>query len=189
MAAITYIVTSKTLSKLKKRARDLKKSAGIPHHEALEQAASNIGLPNWHKVAKAAEVTAQTEKAYLSGLIIAFDAKDAGSFDPADTFIEDDQAIEFCEKDLLMSYRQACEDEGEPATEEEVEEYRQFELGNHVFFRYVGKASPNTLRNALDIVNAQSFWPPLYVWLNGKFHETYSENATDEDGNIVGVRF
>ncbi len=186
---ITYIVSSKTLSKFKQKARELKKSAGIPHHEALEQVAKNIGLPNWHKMAKSAEITAQTESAFLSGLIVAFDIKDGGSFDPADTFVEDDQAIEFCEKDLVASYRQACEDEGEPATEEEVEEYRQFEVGNHVFFRYVGKDSPQNVREALNIVNAQSFWPPLYVWLNGKFNETYNENATSDDGEVVGVRF
>lgn len=186
--AITYIVSSKTLSQLKQKARDLKKSSGIPHHAALEQVAKSFGLPNWHKVAESAEITAQTEKAYLSGLIVAFDMKDAGSFDPANTFVEDQQALEFCEKDLLASYRKACEDEGQPATEDEVEEYRHFELGNHVFFRYVGKDRPQSVREALDIVNAQSFWPPFYVWLNGNFHETYFENATNDDGEVVGVR-
>lgn len=187
--ANSYIVTSKTLSQLKQKARDLKKSAGIPHHVALEQVAKGIGLPNWHKVAESAEITAQTEKAYLSGLIVAFDMKDAGSFDPANIFIEDQQALAFCEKDLLASFRKACEDEGEPATEEEVEDYRNELHWNHVLFRYVGHELPLTVRDALSLIYEKSFWAPLYVWLKGSFYETGYEGAQDDEGEIAGIRF
>ncbi len=187
--ANTYIVPAKTVSQLKQRARELKKSAGIPHHEALDQAAQSIGLPHWHRLTELADITARTEEAYLRGLIVALDFKDAGGFDTADLFVHDPQAIYFCEQDLLAAYRRQSEAEGFPATEEDVEEYRLYELGDYVFFRFLGGSCPKTLTEVMALVEKHCFWPPVYVWLHGQMHDTYWVDAVDSSGQVAGIRF
>lgn len=186
---VTYIITSVELEKLKQKARKLKKSAGIPHHEALEQVAKAMGLPSWHQVAESAQVTSQTEKAYFTGFIVATDFKDAETFNIEDAFVEDHQALEFCQRDLEEAYRRGCEEEGEPATEEDVREFLQDSDMNYVFFRFVGKDVPLTVEDAVKLVREHSFWPPQLMWLRGEFVDTYYEDALNADGELVGVRF
>ena len=48
-------VISETISRLKQRARVLKREKGLSYREALEMAATEGGYPNWHLAIRAAE--------------------------------------------------------------------------------------------------------------------------------------
>lgn len=109
----TFIITAVAVEKLKQEARKLKRSAGIPHHEALEQVARAANYPNWHVVAQSATTTSLTEKAFLTGLIIALDIKDAGDFDAEPCgFVEDDQAHFLGQDDMREAFLSATNDDG-----------------------------------------------------------------------------
>lgn len=68
-----FLVSQKAISRLKQRARRLKREKDIPHHEALEITAKTAGFDNWHQAAEAAEKCKPIEDAYFRGFLLAFD--------------------------------------------------------------------------------------------------------------------
>ena len=73
--------------------------------------------------------------------------------------------------------------------EPEQREYFQDFMNNLIFYKYVEKNTPKSIEDTLKLINEYSFWMPRYVWFKGKPYNTYRAPATDQDGNIVGVRF
>ena len=61
-------------------------------------------------------------------------------------------------------------------------------LNNLSFFSFKGRTTFNTMEDVLTEVRKHSFWMPLFVFINGKWHNTYGATTTDENGNVVGVR-
>lgn len=61
-------------------------------------------------------------------------------------------------------------------------------LNNLSFFSFKGSTTFNTMEDVLTEVRKHSFWMPLFVFINGKWHNTYGATTTDENGNVVGVR-
>ncbi len=48
-----YLIPQEAISRLKQRARRIKRERDIPHHEALEITAKAAGFDNWHQAAEA----------------------------------------------------------------------------------------------------------------------------------------
>lgn len=191
----TIIFTpSSGVEKLKQKARKLKKEQGLSHHEALDQIAKQFRYHHWHHVTEMAAITEPSETAYRHDLLIAFDVKEAESFDD-ELFIEDRLAPLFCEEELWKIYLEmdhGDEDEDDDfheLPEPEQREYFQEFMNNLIFYRYVEKNTPKSIEDTLKFINEYSFWMPTYVWIKGKIYDTYGAPATDQDGNVVGVRF
>jgi hypothetical protein len=189
---ITLIFTpSSKVEKLKQKVRKLKKKQELSHHEALDQTAQQGGYHHWHHVTEMATITEPSETAYRSGLLVAFDVKEAESFD-AELFTEDRLAPFFCTEQLWKTYLD-IEIEEDPEfhelPESEQREYFQDFMENLIFYRYCEKNTPSSIEEAVKLINEYSFWMPEYIWLKGKLYDTYPVPATDSDGNITGVRF
>lgn len=188
------IITSATVEKLKQKARKLKKDNGIPHHDALDQVAQSAGFNHWHHVAESAKAFEPTEQAYYFGVLIAVDIKDAMDFHaPTGQFVEDAAAFAVCADDMYAYMREADEDDdtvdADPHYEEDKREWMMDELMNYVFFRHTGHSIPENIELVVEAVREFSFWPPIFIWHKGTFQECPSDDALDEEGNIVGLRF
>lgn len=192
-----HIITSKDVEKLKQLARKLKRDESIPHHEALDQVAINAGLHNWHHVRESAKVFEPTETALRTGCMIAMDVKDAFEFDDSDgTFVEDGNAFALCRHDLFDHLANSIDEEdpeGRPHKEilsfEELSEWANDDLMNYTFFRLRPETRADSIDQVVQLIKERSFWQPEFIWLKGKFYDTYGIPATDSDGNVVGVRF
>jgi hypothetical protein len=188
--SVIIFTPSNNVEKLKQKARKLRKDLGLTHHEALDQVAKKYHYHHWHHVTEMAAITAPTEEAYRNGLLIAFDLKEADL--DSDFFIETEIARFFCEDELWTAYLE-IEDVEDPdfldLPEEEQRSYFMETFESLAFYRFTGEKIPGSVEDALKLISEISFWPPEYIWLNGKLCETYGAPATDQDGNIVGVRF
>lgn len=187
------IISSADVEKLKQKARKLKKDSGTPHHEALDQVAHAAGFNHWHHVSESAKTFKPTEQAYYFGVIIAMDVKDATDFhDPSGEFVEDPFAFALCADDIYAFSREADGDEGageDTHYEEDKNEWMQDEIMNYVCFRLTGSNVPEHVNDVVTMVRKCSFWPPVFIWHKGVFQESPSDQAVDEDGEIVGIRF
>lgn len=69
------------------------------------------------------------------------------------------------------------------------EEWGMDMIMNYVFYRYTGTDIPASAENVVALVRERSFWPPEFIWHKGAFQESPSDDALDEDGETVGIRF
>jgi hypothetical protein len=190
-------ITTKVVELLKQKARKLKVENNISHVQALDEIAKQAKFHHWHHVCEQHRLVEPTEKAFFSGVIIALDIKDALEFDDSDgLFVKDegDLAAYFCYDDLLREYSESVDDEGvrlkDVAPEDQViEEFENGELHNYGILRYTGDVLPESLDEVLRLVRERCFWPPIYVWFKGTFHDTFSQPALTESGELVGIRF
>jgi len=189
-----FIVSSANVERLKQKARKLKKDSGIPHHEALDQIALKSGFNHWHHVSESAKTFEPTEKAYFFGVIIAMDIKDAQDFrDPTGRFIEDELAFSLCADDIYRYIREADEDgvlaDDDPDYEEDKQEWMADGLMNFTFFRFTPAKLPASIDDVVTMSGECSFWLPVFIWYKGALHESPSDQALDENGNVAGIRF
>ncbi|MDP3333310.1 MAG: hypothetical protein Q8S55_15240 [Methylococcaceae bacterium] len=190
-------VTAKVVELLKQKARKLKTETNISHVKALDEVAKQLKFDHWHHVCEQHKLIEPTETAFFTGLIIAFDIKDALEFDDSDGLFllhEDDVAAYFCYDDLLREFSESIDDDGIAlkalkSKEDIIEEFELYEINDYGFLRFTGCALPNSLDDVLRLVSERSFWPPIYVWFKGTFYDTFSQPALSENGEIVGVRF
>jgi hypothetical protein len=191
---IQILLTSKDVEHLKQKARKLKQEEGITHTQALDKIAQRAKFNHWHHVCESYKRIEPTETAYRSGVIIAMDIKDADDFyDEENLFVEDEYAFWICQEDMYRQYGEMQDDDGIPIknleSEDELRQGFEEDMMNYSFFRLTGKKIPDALEEVLSLVRERSFWPPMYVWLNGQFHNTFSQSATSETGEILGIRF
>jgi len=107
---IVYVVPSSLVEQFKQKARKLKRERDITHTEALEAVAHEAGFHHWKHVTEAAASTAPTEQAYLHGLIVAYDSKDADNGIGA-PLVADSIAGFFCERELRKAIPEWLEPE------------------------------------------------------------------------------
>lgn len=188
-----YVVPSSFVEQLKQKARKLKRVHSMTHTEALESVAREAGFNHWKHVTESAASTAPTERAYLDGLIVAYDLADAfeGIGSP---LVADPMARYFCERELQQVIPEWLEpEEGERPYKVvyagELESVICEVLDELAFYRFVGSPIPSTVDDAISANGPCSFWPPLHMWLSGQYYDLSNELAKDGNGNIVGVRF
>lgn len=181
-----HIFSSVTFEKWKQQARALKRASGFSHHQALDQIAKANRFDNWHHVVTEAKLNRISETAYRSGLVVAYDIKDAmDNWIPDNSFIDDSRALHFCQEDIFTWYRQG-DDEAEgdekcaiPTDQAEYREGFQEWLMNVNLFRYVGSDLPTTPRKVLPLLNERCFFAPMFFWHCGKFIEPFRDLAVD----------
>lgn len=174
----TILISRRDVERLKREATRLKKSAGLPHHQALDRVASDVGFRDWHHVCQSAAEFAPTDDAHRTGLIIAYDQKEGSDFhDEEGLFVEDPNGFIACYRDLFESYSNYIDEDGrrrkdtvEPSDLKE--DFRE-DFGGHLFFRYVGTELPETVDDVLAVVRERAFWMPEYIWLRGSFHSMW----------------
>lgn len=123
----------------------------------------------------------QATKAFRTGLIFAYDCAEADI--DSEVFEENEEAGKLCEEQLRKTFFEM--DEEPPLDEEEFQEF----LETLIFYIYTGEKQPKNISEAIKITVGESFWSPRYVWIKGKIYDSYSIPATDENGNITGIRF
>lgn len=189
----TIIVPNIALEKLRQNAKKLKRETGIPHYQALDQAAQKSGFNHWHHVVESAKLTSLTETAYYAGLVIGLDVKDSEEFQNLDgCFLEDDQFPYLVKSDFLEEAKSEVDEDGhklsDSMSEDEIEQLVMEDMWNYTFFRFDGKSLPKDINKVLELVSKYSYWPPLFIWFKGEFYDTYSIPVLDKDKNITGFR-
>lgn len=181
-----FVFSSVVFGKWKQQARALKRSGTLSHHQALEQVAKANRFDNWHHVVTEAKQNRASELGYRSGLIVAYDIKDAmDSWVPDDSFVDDSRAMHFCANDIFAWYRRGdeeCEGEEKAAIPSDPEEYREeFEewLSNVYLFRYVGPGIPPTPARTLPLLQERCFFGPMFFWHKGGFVDPWRDLAVD----------
>ncbi|WP_151447103.1 hypothetical protein [Lacisediminimonas profundi] len=187
-----FVFSSATFGKWKQKARALKRAGPLSHHEALEQVATANGFDNWHQVVNQAKLNELSEAACRSGLVVAYDIKDAlDNWKEHESFVADERAFAFCDADLFAWYKRN-EDEEEnlaagyrPADEAEYRnEYEEWTM-NVYFFRYCGSI-PATPRAVLPLLDERCFFAPMFFWHAGKFIEPFRDLAIDGTLDMSG---
>lgn len=207
--------TATAAEKLKRLAKKQRKATGSSLAVALDAVAQASGYANWKHVAVCVDQTpAQTlplppvlvellavdakhypplqvsERAFRSGLVFALDAKDADGLALGDDVIECDDLRSLAATDVWRILVHAKDDEtGKSLVEsldpEELAQTAQEDFGNYRFFRFTGATAPSNLNEAFSLVLGRYFFPPVYVWLGGKFMDMASMPEVSVAGRVT----
>ncbi|EZN58337.1 hypothetical protein AJ75_01659 [Pseudomonas aeruginosa BWH035] len=192
-----FLIPQKAASLLKQRARNLKRDRQIPHHEALEIVAKTAGFDSWRQVAEATEKCRPIEDAFRRGFLLAFDGSEVPDIENDESPIQwEEYAFELLRNQLFEKYC-AQPDEEDPAQRpisqtldsDDLKEYFEQDWGHMYFFRLRSAGEVLSVVQLLELVAKHSFWMPRLVFAKGELIDTYDLPATDENGEIVGLRF
>ncbi len=192
-----FLISQKSVSHLKQRARNLKREGEVPHHEALEIAAEAAGFDSWHQIAEAAEQCRPIEDAYSKGFLLAFDPSEVPDVENDESPMKwEEYAFELLRKELFEKYCAQPDEEdpgGRPISEtldsDDLKEYFEDDWGGMCFFRLRRPTDALSLDQLLPLVAKHSFWMPRLVFAKGELIDAYGLPATDENNEIVGFRF
>lgn len=163
------VLPAAAVESLRRKAKQLKKSNGIPHHEALDAVAREGDVfIDWYQLIQAAKATEPSEKSFKSGFLVGLDPKDVDGVDPSvfKSFVLDEQLLMF----VLSEMRKEKLHEKYPGLEEE---YAQL-----VYYRYTGRMLAN-FDAALDVSVKVFFSPPRYLRFKGQVIEATSRDDGD----------
>lgn len=180
--SVTTIASSKTVQKLKQKARQLKRKNQITHTEALELAALEAGFANWRQVTQANALILSAEHALRSGSIIGLDVKDGmdyfESITEDGTFVYDELLPIVCADSLRgsMLSNPDPDDEsgrlpGETMTNDEFEEWFHTCLNNNVYFRLSEAVIAHSIDQIVTLLKERCFWPAFYIWFRGDLYD------------------
>lgn len=132
----------------------------------------------------------ETKRAFQSGLVFAMDVKNADDVVLGDDVVACDDGASIAAVDVWTALVNAKDDEtGAPLLQhlddEALLEAAREELMNYRFFRYTGVYVPASLDEAFAKVFGRSFFPPMYVWLSGKFIDMVDVPEVLVDGRVV----
>ena len=192
-------ISTKDVERLKQKARDLKRSTGIPHNVALDEIAKQFGFHHWHHVTQSNEPFKLAENAFSKGYILAFDVKDASEIEADDLLIEDELLRHVVKHPLFVIYSnsiyendsdiESTKTRKEVYSPEKLKEYFYDYINDYTFFRLNESLWSESLITLPKFLRNYSFWMPEIMWVKGKLINLYNLPAEDEDGNIVGIRF
>lgn len=176
MSEITHIIRARTVEKLRKEAKELKKTLKIPHHQALDLAARKADFNDWEHLQKSAVETSISEEPYRNGFVFAMDVKDADNHKVKSNLIILDENV------FALIFMDFMSERGYSDISE-LSEYETFYLEdleiNYIYFRYAGQ-TPKTRENALNITQNEFFFPPRYTWLKGTCYDMFGKFDFDE---------
>ncbi|MBA1278823.1 hypothetical protein [Stutzerimonas stutzeri] len=192
-----YLIQQNLVSRLKQRARRIKRDKNVPHHEALELAAKAVGFDNWHQVVSAAEMCRPTEEAFRRGFLIAYDPSEVPDIESEDfPLLWERDASYLLKEQLFECYGSQLDEEDaeerpifETLDLNELREYFEDDWQSMHYFRLKCPSQASSIEQLLDLVHEHSFWLPRYVFAKGKLVDTSSLPALNTDGDIVGIRF
>lgn len=192
-----FLIQQKVVSRLKQRARRMKRDQSIPHHEALQLVAKAAGFDNWLQVVESAESCRPTEEAFRLGFLIAFDPSELPDIeDEAFPFHWDPYAFDLLKPELLKCCgSQADEEDPEdrPMSEtmdpEELLAYFEADWSSMYFLRLKYPQQASSIEVLMKLVTKHSFWLPRFVFEKGRILDTYGLQVPDDAGEISGVPF
>ncbi len=192
-----YLIPQEAISRLKQRARRMKREKDIPHHEALEITAKAAGFDNWHQVAEAAEKCKPIEDAYRRGFLLAFDPSEVPDTEDEDSLLKwEPYAFNLLQDRLFENYASQLDEEdpderpiSETLDPSDLKEYFNDDWGSMYFFRLKHSGQVATIEQLLSLVSKHSFWPPHFVFFKGNLVNTHRQPALNADGEVVGIRF
>lgn len=192
-----YLIPQEAISRLKQRARRMKREKDIPHHEALEITAKAAGFDNWHQVAEAAEKCKPIEDAYRRGFLLAFDPSEVPDTEDEDSPLKwEPYAFNLLQDRLFENYASQLDEEdsderpiSETLDPSDLKEYFNDDWGSMYFFRLKHSGQVATIEQLLSLVSKHSFWPPHFVFFKGNLVNTHRQPALNADGEVVGIRF
>jgi hypothetical protein len=188
-----YVFSSAVFGKWKQQARALKRSSQLSHHQALDHVAKAHSFDNWHHVVTEAKLNCVSEKAYRSGIVVAYDIKDAmDNWVPDDSFVDDSRVYHFCENDIFAWYRRG-DDEADGQERDTIptdptdywEEFQEW-LMNVYLFRYTGTSLPPTPMKVLPLLEERCFFGPMFFWYQGKFIDPWRDLAANKVLDMTG---
>lgn len=197
MSQFIFYFTAKDIGRLKHAAKDLKRKLDIPHHEALDRVAKQLGLNHWKHVCERADALQALEEAYYYGCVVAMNWSEAGDRFGADGMFIPEQELEtLCQIDLMESLRNAINPEdpqgrsyGESFPDDALEEFFRESVSDFIYFRLSPHSKAKTVRQVLRLARTRSFWPPVFIWLQGEMYYTGDEPARNRTGQVVGIKF
>jgi len=189
-------ITSVVFQKLKQNAKLIKKASNIPHHEALERSAMDIGFNNWHSVCIAYESYKLSKDAYESGAILAVEFKDSIELMGLknDEITEDAAMIvNIIRDDYYQIFINSINPDDpkertikESETKEEINDWFEEHINEIMFFR-INKDNISK-KETLKLANKYFLFPPLFIFVNSQYFNTCSLPAKNNLGDIVGIR-
>lgn len=131
-----------------------------------------------------------TIDAMNNGLVFAMDVKDAERLKLGDSIIESESAWAIAATDIWKVLIHAKDYEEDTSLAElqkgdELLSTVQEDLMNYRFFQYVGRNVPTSLENAYIDVFQHFFFPPVYVWLKGKFIDMADPVEIKVDDKVI----
>lgn len=167
-----FLVSQNAISRLKQRARRMKREKDIPHYEALEITAKAAGFDNWHQAAEAAEKCKPIEEAYLRGFLLAFDPSEVPDTENEDSSLKwEPYAFELLQDRLFENYASQLDEEdpaerpiSETLDPQDLKEYFSDDWSSMYFFRLKRSDQVTTIEQLLSLVSKHSFWPPRFVF-------------------------
>jgi len=171
-----FLIQQRVVSRLKQRARRMKRDKNIPHHEALELTAQAVGFDNWHQVVDAAEMCRPTEEAFRRGFFLAYDPSEVPDME-REGFPLHWERDAFCllKEELFKCYASQSDEEdpeGRPISEtsylDEHREYFEADWESMYYFRLKKPSQATSTDQLLDLIHEKSFWLPRYVFAKGK---------------------
>lgn len=158
-------------------------------------APSSIPLPSdlvqmLDSVAARQPASIASSEAFARGLSFALDVKDAEQMSLVPECIECDDAWHIAARDIWRVLVHSKDIEMgtslfEIQTQEELAMTAQDDLFNYRYFRYVGAEPPASLDDAFGKVFSSMFFPPVYVWLRGRFIDMSEVPEVRVDGRVV----
>lgn len=158
---------------LRRKAKELKKKTGVPHHEALDIVAREIfHLPDWHHFIEQAKANELSERAFKAGLVVGIDVKEASDVRSSlSQFVRDERLVMFVRSEFEKAHPK-------PWSEEVEGDWEDLDW-QFVYFRCV-RTTPNTLDEVWELCRKDFFFGPQYVRLKGK---VLQDPFSDEDEN------
>ena len=106
MSTNIVIIPAAAVERLRRKAKELKKRTGVPHHEALDQVAQESKyFRDWHHLMGHAKATQPMEQAFKTGIIVGVDPKDADfNHSRLKYFVPDGRAIMFLRSEFEESH-------------------------------------------------------------------------------------
>jgi hypothetical protein len=177
MSTIKYLISSTNISKLKQKAKSLKKDSNLTHTQALEVVAKQVGLDNWHQVTEANKPYQDVEKAKENGFIIIYDTKDAEDFyDEQNRFtrVSEDIGLTVCRPELYNGLVNEVDDNDiafkDKMDNAELEQFYQETYGFYDFKLYTESSIPHDINAAVELLSACCFFQPEVIFLKGRMY-------------------
>lgn len=131
-----------------------------------------------------------TVDAMNNGLVFAMDVKDAERLKLSASIIESESSWAIAATDIwkVLIHAKDYEEDTSLADlqkDDELLSTVQEDLLNYRFFQYVGSNVPTSLEKAYTDIFQHFFFPPVYVWLKGKFIDMQDPVEIKIDDKII----
>jgi hypothetical protein len=177
-----------SVAQVKRNAKRLKNECNIPLNVALDRSAREaMGLPNssicFSHALSILKATAplckevnDANKAFNSGIVVAYEQKEAAGIDMASRLWRSDADLNRLMWPIMMTWLlQGYLDEGEykAVTREDLSEIA-IDCMDYCCYYYIGSTPLLAVGDVLKGLKTDCFFPPVAIWMQGKLNEEVS---------------